>query len=133
MQTHLERSGKILLSREQVFDEVRRLVPEQASLPAGEIREEHDLIGDLGYDSLDVVELAMELEEHFKIRGTRLRVGERRPTMIRIRGYPESSLGHFGYSSPTRKRATRFSGLDSAHSLLARRASMPISAARLSG
>jgi len=67
MQTHLERSGKILLAREQVFDEVRRLVAEQASLPAGEIREEHDLIGDLGYDSLDVVELAMELEEHFSI------------------------------------------------------------------
>jgi acyl carrier protein len=67
MQANLERSGKVVPSREQVATEVRELVAEQDSLPIAEIREEHDLVGDLGYDSLDLVELAMELEEHFQI------------------------------------------------------------------
>ncbi len=67
MQTHLDRSDKTLPSRAQVLEEVKQLVAEQVALPTGEIREEHDLIADLGYDSLDVVELAMELEEHFNI------------------------------------------------------------------
>ena len=67
MQTNLERSDKTLPSREQVLEEVKQLVAEQVALPTREIREEHDLIADLGYDSLDVVELAMELEEHFDI------------------------------------------------------------------
>ena len=51
----------------QVLEEVRQLVAEQIALPVNEVREEHDLIVDLAYDSLDVVELAMELEEHFNI------------------------------------------------------------------
>ena len=67
MQTHLDRSDKTLPSREQVLEEVKQLVAEQVALPVNEVREEHDLIADLGYDSLDVVELAMELEEHFNI------------------------------------------------------------------
>ena len=67
MQTHLDRSDKTVRSREQVLEEVRQLVAEQISLPLNEVREEHDLITDLGYDSLDLVELAMELEEHFNI------------------------------------------------------------------
>ncbi len=67
MQTNLERSDKRRLSREQTLDGVKQLVAEQVSLPVVQIREEQDLIADLGYDSLDVVELAMELEEHFDI------------------------------------------------------------------
>lgn len=67
MQIHLDQSDKTLPSREQVLEEVRQLVAEQIALPVNEVREEHDLIANLGYDSLDVVELAMELEEHFNI------------------------------------------------------------------
>ena len=67
MQTHLDRSDRTLPSREQVLAEVKQLVAEQVALPVSEVREEHDLIADLAYDSLDVVELAMELEEHFDI------------------------------------------------------------------
>ena len=67
MQIQVERSGKTLPSRERVLEEVRQLVGEQVALPASKIREEQELIADLGYDSLDIVELAMELEEHFAI------------------------------------------------------------------
>jgi acyl carrier protein len=67
MQTHFERPGKTLSSREQVLEQVKQLVAEQVAMPVSEIREEQDLIADLGYDSLDIVELAMELEEHFAI------------------------------------------------------------------
>ena len=67
MQTSMDRSDKTLPSRAHVLEEVKQLVAEQVALPAGEIREEHDLIVDLTFDSLDVVELAMELEEHFAI------------------------------------------------------------------
>jgi acyl carrier protein len=54
-------------SREQVIEEVMQLVAERVAMPANEVREEHDLIVDLAYDSLDVVELVMELEENFDI------------------------------------------------------------------
>jgi acyl carrier protein len=67
MQTHVDRSDKTQPSREQVLEEVKQLVAEQIGRPANEVREEHDLIADLDYDSLDVVELAMELEEHFDV------------------------------------------------------------------
>ena len=67
MQTNLERSDKTLPSREQVLEEVRQLVAEQAAVPTSEVRAELDLFADLAYDSLDIVELAMELEEHFDI------------------------------------------------------------------
>ncbi len=67
MQTHLDRSDKTQPSREQVLGKVKQLVAEQVALPVHEVREEHDLIVDLAYDSLDVVELAMELEENFDI------------------------------------------------------------------
>ena len=67
MKTNLNYSDKTATSREQVLAEVKQLVAEQVALPVNEIREECDLITDLGYDSLDVVELAMELEEHFNV------------------------------------------------------------------
>ena len=67
MQSSMDRSDKTLPSRAHVFEEVKQLVAEQVALPASEIREEHDLIVDLAFDSLDIVELAMELEDHFDI------------------------------------------------------------------
>ena len=67
MPTNLSQSDRALPAREQVLEEVKQLVAEQVSLPIVDIREEQELIADLGYDSLDIVELAMEIEEHFCI------------------------------------------------------------------
>jgi len=65
----MERTGDYSGSadRPQRFGSIKQLVGEQIALPPSQVREVHDLILDLGYDSLDVVELAMELEEHFDI------------------------------------------------------------------
>ena len=66
MQVQLDRSDKTQPSREQVLEEVNNLSPSR--LPAGERgprRTRSDR--DFAYDSLDVVELAMELEENFDV------------------------------------------------------------------
>jgi acyl carrier protein len=54
-------------TRENVLADVKQIVSAFASLPPAEIKESHDLIADLEYDSLDVVETIMEVEEHFNI------------------------------------------------------------------
>ncbi|MHB1034906.1 MAG: acyl carrier protein [Pirellulales bacterium] len=54
-------------TRESVLEDVKRIVAEFASIPAEQIQETHDLIGDLGCDSLDMVEITMEVEEHFDV------------------------------------------------------------------
>jgi acyl carrier protein len=56
-----------LPSREQVLEEVKRIVAEFALMPAAEIRESHLLLEELGLDSLDLVECSMEVEEEFGI------------------------------------------------------------------
>jgi len=57
----------VLSSRDQVLAEVKKIVAEHSDLAASEIQEGHRLIDDLGCDSLDVVEIAMEVEEEFGI------------------------------------------------------------------
>lgn len=52
-------------SRDQVLEEVRQIVAEQMGLAPEKIRQRDTLIGDLGCDSLDVVEITMEVEDHF--------------------------------------------------------------------
>ena len=47
------------------------------------MKEDTDLIADLGYDSLDVVELVMNLEEHFNIVVAEEQV-DKAPTIGRI-------------------------------------------------
>jgi acyl carrier protein len=53
------------LAREQVLADVRRIVGEQMAIAADEIEAHHALVADLGCDSLDVIEIVMEIEEHF--------------------------------------------------------------------
>ena len=51
--------------RDCVLADVKVIVAEHASIPAEEIREDHHLFDDLACDSLDIVEIAMEIEEQF--------------------------------------------------------------------
>ncbi len=50
-----------------LIEEVKEVVAEQLNVNPDEIKEESKFVEDLGADSLDVVELIMELEEKFDI------------------------------------------------------------------
>ena len=55
-------------SREEVFERVKEVLTEQLGLDEGEISEEASFQEDLDADSLDLVELIMELEDQFGIK-----------------------------------------------------------------
>ena len=55
-------------SREEVFERVKEVLTEQLGMDEGEITEEASFQEDLDADSLDLVELIMELEDHFGIK-----------------------------------------------------------------
>lgn len=61
------RSSTSNTSREQVCREVRQIVAEQIGMDVNSVREDHLLVEDLGFDSLDKVESTMEVEDHFHI------------------------------------------------------------------
>lgn len=48
-----------------VFDKVRTILASQLECDENSITEDTDIMGDLGADSLDIVELMMSLEEEF--------------------------------------------------------------------
>ncbi|GHV46568.1 acyl carrier protein [Clostridia bacterium] len=50
-----------------VFDKVKAIIVEQLSIDEDKVKEDSNLIDDLGADSLDVVDLIMSLEEEFEI------------------------------------------------------------------
>jgi acyl carrier protein len=56
------------MEREEVKEKVIQKISDHLSKDAGEIHEESDFTNDLGADSLDIVELVMELEETFDIQ-----------------------------------------------------------------
>jgi acyl carrier protein len=56
-----------LRSRDDVLREVKQIVSEFAGMAPEEIRETGNLLTDLGCDSLDIIEITMEIEEHFDI------------------------------------------------------------------
>jgi len=49
------------------FDKVKEIIAEQLSVDADSITMETDLVNDLSADSLDVVELVMEIEQNFNL------------------------------------------------------------------
>ena len=55
-------------SREEVFERVKEVLTEQLGIDEGEISEEASFTEDLDADSLDLVELIMELEDQFGIK-----------------------------------------------------------------
>jgi acyl carrier protein len=55
--------SKPKLTRQQIHDVLWSVVAEHTGKEPGELRPNHRLMEDLGADSLDVVEIVMELEE----------------------------------------------------------------------
>ena len=55
------------LSEEEVFNKVKAVIVEQLGVSENEVTKEASYTDDLGADSLDTVELVMELEEEFEI------------------------------------------------------------------
>ena len=55
-------------SREEVFERVKEVLSEQLGVDEGEVTEEASFTEDLDADSLDLVELIMELEDQFGIK-----------------------------------------------------------------
>ncbi len=55
-------------SREEVFERVKEVLAEQLGVDEGEVTEEANFQEDLDADSLDLVELIMELEDRFGIK-----------------------------------------------------------------
>ena len=54
-------------SRDDILNEVRQIAADFSNLTPDQIQENHTFIEDLGWDSLDVVEFTMEIEEHFGV------------------------------------------------------------------
>ena len=50
-----------------MFEEVAKVLAEQLNVDVSKITENSEIVKDLGADSLDVVELLMQLEEEFGI------------------------------------------------------------------
>jgi acyl carrier protein len=55
-------------SREEVFERVKEVLTEQLGVDENEITEDASFQEDLDADSLDLVELIMELEDQFGIK-----------------------------------------------------------------
>jgi acyl carrier protein len=55
-------------TREEVFERVKEVLREQLGIEETEITEEASFTEDLDADSLDLVELIMELEDQFGIK-----------------------------------------------------------------
>ena len=55
-------------TREEVYERVKEVLVEQLGIEEGEISEEASFQEDLDADSLDLVELIMELEDQFGIK-----------------------------------------------------------------
>jgi acyl carrier protein len=52
-------------TRDEILEKVREIVGEQMGVDKGEINMETSFVNDLNADSLDTVELVMELEDEF--------------------------------------------------------------------
>ena len=52
---------------QDIFERMKKIIAEQFSTDEGEITMETSFEGDLGADSVDLVELVMSMEEEFEI------------------------------------------------------------------
>jgi acyl carrier protein len=55
-------------SRDEVYERIREVLAERLSVEETDITEEANFQEDLGADSLDLVEMIMELEDQFGIK-----------------------------------------------------------------
>jgi acyl carrier protein len=53
---------------DKLADQVKDIIADKLGVDREKVKEEATFIGDLGADSLDMVELLMSLEDHFKIQ-----------------------------------------------------------------
>ena len=60
--------GEMAASREEIYERVKEVLSEQLGVEEGEINDEANFQEDLDADSLDLVELIMELEDQFGIK-----------------------------------------------------------------
>ena len=60
--------GEMAASREEVYERVKEVLTEQLGVDENEITEDASFQEDLDADSLDLVELIMELEDQFGIK-----------------------------------------------------------------
>jgi acyl carrier protein len=56
------------VERDKVTEEVRGILVEQLGVEPSEVREDASFQEDLNADSLDLVELIMEMEDRFKLK-----------------------------------------------------------------
>ena len=56
------------MTREEALDRVRGILVEQLGVDEGQVTEDASFQGDLDADSLDLVELIMELEDQFGLK-----------------------------------------------------------------
>jgi len=61
------RSRQAVVSRDRVLSDVKRIVGEELGIAPEDIEETCDLVSDLGSDSLTLVEIVMQIEDHFAI------------------------------------------------------------------
>ena len=55
------------MNREEIFEKVKAIVVEQLGVSEDIVKEDATFIDDLSADSLDIVELVMQIEEEFEI------------------------------------------------------------------
>ena len=64
----LIKRGEMAASREEVFERAKDVLTDQLGIDENEVTEEASFTEDLDADSLDLVELIMELEDQFGIK-----------------------------------------------------------------
>ena len=63
-----ELESKMAASRDEIYTQVKSVLVDQLGIDEGDITEEASFQEDLDADSLDLVELIMELEDQFEIK-----------------------------------------------------------------
>ncbi len=57
-----------MLTREEIFEKVRQVLMEALAVDADQVRPEATLVGDLGAESIDMLDIAFRLEKAFGIK-----------------------------------------------------------------
>lgn len=55
------------MNREEIFETLKKIIVEQLGIDEENIKEEATFVDDLSADSLDIVELVMNIEEEFEM------------------------------------------------------------------
>ena len=55
------------MSNEEIFEKLKEIIVNQLGIDEKNVKEEATFVDDLSADSLDIVELVMNIEEEFKI------------------------------------------------------------------